>query len=381
MTHACADSRDHDHDLSSSAASAFAQSYAQAREQFLGAVAASQTYPCAAAGPDGEALFTDVAWIGDPAARDVIVVLSAVHGVEGYCGSGAQVDLARRPVRLASDQALLLVHAINPYGFAWDRRVTEEGCDLNRNFVDFEAGAPDNPGYLALAGHLLPASLEPDALAAAEKALGALRAQMGEHAFQIARKSGQYVDAKGMFFGGTAPTGARRVLEAIAGDLRLADRRFVTVIDLHTGLGPYGYGEIQSENDPGSLCHRLGAAMFGPALTSPALGTSYSVPVTGTLQLMWERLRGDGRYVYGCLEFGTFDQEASRRAYRLDHWHHGHGDGDPHSALGRQARAAMRAQFYPEDQAWKEMVLFRSRQIVRQASDFMAALPDESPAP
>jgi len=375
---------DHDADLSDSAASVFAQSYAQARALFLDAVSEPLAYPCAATGPDGEPLFTDIAWIGDPAARDVLVVLSAVHGVEGYCGSGVQVDLAQRPVRLADDQAVLLIHAVNPYGFAWDRRVTEEGCDLNRNFVDFEQGAPDNPGYPSLAEHLLPLSLEPDAVAVAEQALETLRGQMGERAFQVARKSGQYVDPKGMFFGGREPAGARLALEAIARDLGLAERRFVTVIDLHTGLGPYGYGEVQSENEPDSLCHQLGAAMFGPALTFPALGTSYSVPVTGTLQLMWERLRGDGRYVYGCLEFGTFDQEASRRAYRLDHWHHGYGGGDPHSDLGRQARAAMRAQFYPEDQAWKEMVLFRSRQIVRQAAQGMAALSashSESPAP
>lgn len=369
------DGHDHDADLSASAASVFTQSYAEARALFLDSVTTPLTYPCAAAGPDGEALFTDAAWIGDPAARDVIVVLSAVHGVEGYCGSGVQIDLARRPIPLSDDQALLLVHAVNPYGFAWDRRVTEEGCDLNRNFVDFDRGAPDNPGYPSLAEHLLPRSLEPDALAAAEQALAALRSEMGEHAFQVARKSGQYVDPRGMFFGGHGPAGARLTLEAIARDLDLAGRRFVTVIDLHTGLGPYGYGEVQSENEPGSLCHQLGAAMFGPSMTSPALGTSYSVPVNGTLALMWERLRGDGRYVYGCLEFGTFDQEASRCAYRLDHWHHGYGDGDPHSLLGRQARAAMRAQFYPEDQAWKEMVLFRSRQIVRQAASFSYESP------
>mgnify|MGYP001003423369 CR=1 FL=1 len=33
--------------------------------------------------------------------------------------------------------AMLFIHAINPFGFSWCRRVTEEGCDLNRNYLDF----------------------------------------------------------------------------------------------------------------------------------------------------------------------------------------------------------------------------------------------------
>lgn len=353
--------------LTQAAATCFPLSYAGARAEFRRrAPGEVRAYPSAATGPDGEPLWTDAAWIGAPDAQDVLVVLSGVHGVEGYCGSGVQQDLmaAFRP---RTGQALLLIHAVNPYGFAWDRRVTEEGCDLNRNFVDFSQPLPANPGYEAIADLLLPKSREPEALAEAEAALAAYRAQVGEHAFQMARKSGQYVDPKGMFFGGFAPSAAQNTLGAIAAEYGLERRRFVTILDIHTGLGPYGYGEAQSENEADTASHRLATQMFGPSLTFPELGTSFSVPINGSLQLFWERLRGDGRYVYICLEFGTFSQEASRLAYRLDHWHHAYGTGDPHDDIGRAARAAMRAQFYPEDLEWKEMVLFRTRQVAQQA--------------
>ena len=58
---------------------------------------------------------------------------------------------------------------------------------------------------------------------------------------------------------------------------------------------------------------------------------------------------------------------AQRRqpAFRADHWLHKYGD-----PLGTEAgpvRAAMRRQFYPETDDWKEAVLFRGHQIVRQA--------------
>jgi hypothetical protein len=73
----------------------------------------------------------------------------------------------------------------------------------------------------------------------------------------------------------------------------------------------------------------------------------------------------DTRLTMCTLEFGTFDRESGQRAFRADHWLHKYGD-----PLGKEAvpvRAAMRRQFYPDTDDWKEAVLFRSHQLVRQA--------------
>lgn len=69
----------------------------------------------------------------------MLALQSATHGVEGFAGSACILDLLRTGAarELPPDTALLLVHAINPWGFAWIRRTTAEGVDLNRNFVDF----------------------------------------------------------------------------------------------------------------------------------------------------------------------------------------------------------------------------------------------------
>ena len=357
-------------DVSQAAAACFAVAYAGARERFVSAAAGgAEAYSLSALGPDGGALFTDCCWIGPRDAERVIVILSATHGVEGYCGSGVQVDwlLSGAGKLLAPDQAVLLVHGLNAYGFAWDRRVTEEGCDLNRNCVDFLGTLPENAGYEELSSHLVPPSLDEATLADAERALGAYRSLHGQRAFEIAVKGGQYGDRSGMFFGGQAPSSARRRLEQIIEDYCLKARRFVTILDVHTGLGPFGYGEPQSEHDPTGVSHRLATELFGPSLTSPDLGSSFAVPVTGTLQMLWDRVFGDGKYVYICLEYGVFEQAGNRAAYRLDHWHHRYGDGDPHSEFGRRVRKTMRNQFSSDRNDWREMVLFRARQIFSQA--------------
>ncbi len=135
----------------------FAADYSEARDKFLAAarVAGAMTYRYdnPAKGPRGEALSTDVARLGPDDASRVVVTISSTHGVEGYCGSGFQVDWLASvgAAGLPKDTAAVFVHAINPYGFAWTRRVTEEGNDLNRNYVDHSKPYPVNEGYLEIA--------------------------------------------------------------------------------------------------------------------------------------------------------------------------------------------------------------------------------------
>ena len=118
---------------------AFSSDYADARRRFQAAASAIgapvRSYENPNRGPAGEVLATDCAWIGPEDAGRVLMLLSATHGVEGFCGSGCQIDWMSGDRRLPDDTAALVVHAINPHGFAWIRRVTEEGCDLNRNYI------------------------------------------------------------------------------------------------------------------------------------------------------------------------------------------------------------------------------------------------------
>lgn len=360
------------HSALSAARAAFPRSYADARKRFLALAADARSYRSPAAGPDGQPLFTDVALFGPPDAANLLVTVSAMHGVEGYCGSACQIDWMTEEMqsRLPMDTAMLLVHAINPYGYAWDRRVTEEGCDQNRNFVDFNAKVPDNPGYDDLAGHLVPPALEGPAFERAEAAIALYRQNHGELAFQVARKSGQYRHQGGMFFGGFGPTSARATLESIAVDYRVAERRRVIVIDFHTGLGPFGYGELQCEQATGMDGYRRAVDAFGESVTSPDLGSSSSIALHGTAAEFWERILGD-RHIYTCLEFGTYDPERGRRVLRQDHWLATHRPDDMDTEVGRGIRAQTRLHYFPQAEEWKEMVIFRARQVARQAVAYL----------
>ncbi|WP_158237658.1 DUF2817 domain-containing protein [Bradyrhizobium forestalis] len=353
-----------------SVATSFSADYRQAREKFLRALPQARPFVLANfLGPQNEELAIDSAWVGDPKAQCVLVIISGTHGPEGFCGSGIQIDWLAllEEGRLPDGVALLFIHGLNPHGFAWDRRVTQEGCDLNRNFVDFAAGAPPNPGYDELRAHFVPPALQGPSFEVAREAIRQFKLEHGERAFQIARKAGQYSDPDGMFFGGFNRSWSACTLEAIANVYGLASRKFVAIIDVHTGLGPYGYGELQSEHVAASSSQAVADRMFGPSVTSADLGTSASIPIHGSLQLFWERLLGDGRHLYLCLEYGTFDTESAQRVLLADQWLHVHGGGDRTAAFGREVRSRMRAHFCPDDPSWKEAVLFRGRQVLRQA--------------
>ena len=355
----------------------FAASYAQARGKFLAACAAHGVAPRAydnpLPGPEGEALACDAAWFGPEDARGVFMLLSATHGVEGFCGSACQVDWLRNdgPRQLPEGVAVLLVHAINPHGFAWLRRVTEEGCDLNRNYVDFDRPLPDNPGHDALVHCFVPATLEPEVLARTEAEIRAWRRAHGERAFQDARKAGQYKHAHSVFFGGFAPTWARRTLECIAADHNLSGRSMSAIVDYHTGLGPFGYGEPICGHRPDSVGLRRVMAMYGDSVGMPALGTSASIPLHGTSRELWDRVLGDA-YTYVALEYGTYSPDDGLRALRADHWLHWKGEVRWHDELTRRIKSGIRRQFYPDGADWKEMVLWRSRQVQRQSLEGVA---------
>ena len=74
---------------------AFSSSYEQARVKFLEATPIAglsvQSHVHPLKGRDGENLAMDVARDGPMDAQNLLIVSSACHGVEGYCGSGVQV--------------------------------------------------------------------------------------------------------------------------------------------------------------------------------------------------------------------------------------------------------------------------------------------------
>src|SRR5262245_4659185 len=348
----------------------FSSSYAAAREKFLaaagGAGARVESFRHPLRGPAGEMLFTDVATLGPEDASRVLLSISATHGVEGHCGSGAQVATFAEGAlaALGRDTAAVAVHAINPHGFAWSRRVTEDNVDLNRNFVDHARPYPVNAGYLELRESICPPMWTEESRRAAELAFDAYRERHGAMAFQQAISGGQYGDPEGIFFGGHAPTWSNRTLRRIFA--RVAEHaRHLAVVDYHTGLRPYGHGELINPGAPDDPAFdRLVDWLGHNDVTSPSLGTSSSAPLVGTNNFGMAEAAAGAAVTMVAVEYGVKPLTETFDALRADNWLHVHGDfATPEAG---EIKRQMRAAFYGDADDWKGMIVERAFDVLKR---------------
>ena len=356
----------------------FSSSYAQARERFLAAAgplaARVQSYPVDAVGSQGEALATDVALIGDADAPRVLIMTSATHGVEGFCGAGCQLALLDDAPMLERARragvALLLVHAVNPYGFSWISRTDEGNVDLNRNAQPFDGGPlPANPGYAELHGLLLPPEWPPT-----EQNRQAIARHVEEHGLPATTQAvsrGQYTHADGLFYGGERHAASllnlRRILQEHA-----SRHARIGWIDVHTGLGPRGHGEkiyAGRRDDKEVARARL---WWGSDIAVPYQGSSASVDITGHLAGLVDQACPDSTSTSMALEFGTQPWSDVVQALRGRNWLRAHPEaGD---VLRRDILQATLDAFYCGQDDWHGMVLGQSRVAVLQA---LCGLEDE----
>lgn len=343
----------------------FADNYDQARQRFLGAAIArgarihSDVHPTEL-GAQGEALAIDCALVGSDAATHLLVITSGVHGVEGFCGSGCQLALLHDEellARLASaGVALLLIHAINPYGFSHLRRVNEDNIDLNRNFLDFDASPPPERGYADIHDLLLPESWPPDeaAIAALQKAW----VTMGEKRLVQAVSSGQSVRPDGLFYAGREASWSHRILRNI---MRKFGESHETVVwmDLHTGLGPRGHGEKIFDGADDAARVALARQIWGADVVSPAAGQSVSTDVRGSVGSVLHLEAPHARTVCVAMEFGTRHFTQVLDALRGDQWLHNHPLATPSQRAA--IKAALKDAFYVDADDWRGMVVAQTR--------------------
>ncbi len=348
----------------------FAADFSGARARFLAAAAAAgartETMRHPLRGPAGEMLACDVARLGPPRATKALVTISATHGVEGYCGSGAQTASLREGLfaDLPPDTCAVAIHAINPHGFAWTRRVTEDNVDLNRNFVDHSAPYPVNAGYEELRTAICPPRWDEATCAEARARHAAYAAAHGRMALQQAVSGGQYSDPDGVFFGGHAPTWSNRTLRRIFAALG-EHAREIAVIDYHTGLGPYGHGElITSARVNPAAYERLCAWLGKDEITSPDLGNSSSAPLVGVNSAGMRAAAPGAQVSVVALEFGVRPLDRTLDALRADAWLHAHGEVG--SAEWRAIKAELREVFYGDEPRWKEMIVARGFDVTRR---------------
>ncbi len=347
----------------------FAADFWRARERFRQAAgergARLQSYPIDAPGPNGETLSVDTAYFGGPAPAGVLLVSSGIHGVEGLAGSALQLAFIHELAHAASGRTgILLVHALNPYGFAHLRRANEHNVDLNRNCLQSFPG-PDNETYAVFVDLLHPRSLRAHAdFFTTRLLLRALR--YGHAATQQAIAGGQYAFADGLFYGGDRRQPSIDIYERILHDTPVTKARLVIHCDVHTGLGSYAeYQLLPTQPLEAATLQQLRQWFGDRAVVASAGPASVNYSASGSVRELSTRVLSGARVYALTLEFGTFAPLRVLRALRWENWLHHHGGSD--SVFGRKIKAELLQCFCPRAARWRYAVVSKGLVVLQQA--------------
>ena len=347
----------------------FSPSYEEARQRFrslAGDAGHLASYPVDALSPSGGELTMDVARIGPADARRLLIVSSGTHGAEGFFGSAVQLAFLGSGGELPPDTALLLIHAVNPFGFSHLRRVNEENVDLNRNFLlDGEDYSGSDPGYAEFDPMLNP----PTPPGGLEFFLLRSVWNIMVHGLPALKNSlaqGQYDFPMGIFFGGSGPSASKRIFtEELEGWVGDAER--ILHLDFHTGLGKWGTYVLAAGGEVQDAERRALASHFGDCvqMLDPG-GVLYEIRGEfGT----WCKSRFPDRTYHALLaEFGTYSilrvLGALRKENRATHW------GD--DASQAEARKELLEVFAPANPSWRRLVTREGLQIIRQGMELLS---------
>lgn len=342
----------------------FSPDYETARGRFRTAAtaagAALHAIALPAQGPRGETLGIDIAWVGAAHPRRVFLHTSGLHGVEAYTGSAVQLALLDAPTAPGPDDALILVHVLNPYGMAWLRRTNENNVDLNRNFLltgEPWSGVPDL--YRTLDPLLNPASApsrDGFALRAATAA-----ARYGFHRVKQAVAEGQYEFPRGLFFGGRElQAGPKLYTEWLR--RHLGEANYVFALDLHTGLGRRGTDTVADAHGNATPRDTLGAALERRFVDVDEPSVAYTVRggLGASLPIVLPQPRTD----FVLQEIGTYPPLHVLHALREENRWHFFGDG----SIVHPAKQRLREALCPTAVEWRRRAVALGTALAQAAA-------------
>lgn len=353
----------------------FSQHYTQARQHFINAAqnvnAEIISHKVSARGVNGEDLYIDVATLGSKNPDQTLLLTSGLHGVEGFFGSAVQrqwlENFKANPIDLGTS-AVVLVHALNPYGFAWQRRTNENNVDLNRNFLlSHQSYQGSHPLLQEIPWLQQPASPSNKFFSFELYSIWSIL-RYGFKNIQGCLQSGQFDYPHGLFWGGhkLEETG-QIVREHIDAWTRQAPKIFH--IDYHTGLGKYGYCHLLTfgEEEFKQTFWLLGRFATGPnAIYTTLIGGGK--PEGSFAHFMSHHFAAaHKKYTYMAAEYGTHSVLQGFKALYHENRFHQHM-GPQHDA----AKKALMEFFCPTDPKWRKKCLDDSQLTITRALQVIA---------
>lgn len=231
----------------------FYETYPDCRKAFISsATKASEKYDSVEVGKFKVESKVDndlsVDWCYIPASvnnEKLLIINSGLHGIEGYTGSAIQLMFMDKILNAnqLENMGVLFIHGLNPYGFKYHRKVTENNVDLNRNCVTHtDMYKSKNDGYKKLTSLLMPeGTVDTRSMRNQYFYLLAIYKIIQESmpVLRQAALQGQYDFDKGIYYGGQEYEPQIALLKPFLKE-KMNEYNMVLNVDLHTAYGERG---------------------------------------------------------------------------------------------------------------------------------------------
>jgi len=312
-------------------------------------------------------------------AKKLIIMSSGIHGIEGFAGSAVQRYFMSEVLdgEMLQNMGVLLIHAINPCGFKYGRRVSENNVDMNRNFdINKDLFATKNEDYGKIDQFLNPqnkskAGYFGNAFFFIKSVYYILHYSM--KTLRESTLKGQYEIENGIFFGGSDFETQKGWLEHLILE-KTRDYEYIFVIDLHTGYGERGKLHFLPGNVQDKKRKALLENLFKDiAIDWPNTEKQFIMVRGGFRDYVGNLIPDDKKYIGTVFEFGTLNSHKIVGSVRslqnviLENqgFHHGYKN----SKMEDIVKKRFREMFFPSSKLWRS-------QIMKQTSEILPVLID-----
>lgn len=304
--------------------------------------------------------------------KNLYLIFSGVHGIEAYTGSALSAQFMEKELpNLNREQTgILLVHSLNPYGFKYHQRCTENQVNLNRNC----SASPDlykmkNPTSIELSTKFIPSTPLTDRPA---PLLRQMRKDQGQVYFGDILMDdfikgvgpGQYESVFGLEYGGTGPEPQIAELTKLLQKIMPAYKD-ILLFDVHTGLGDRGRLHLLTGDPKICINPSLLREILDPEIDSEIYdftdndADGFYETFGATNDLVAELTGPLQRVCALTLEFGTLGHTFENQIDSLDRWLLEHQV--THFGGSEQIRKEIEElnleKFFPADPDWQRTVL------------------------
>jgi hypothetical protein len=362
--------------LQAAPSSWFPASYRESRERFQElareAEAAPFTWQMAARGPREEPLAIDVARWGHENATRWLLLTTGIHGSEAPFGSAVLFRLLQQlqEEEPHQDVGILLIHALNPFGFAWTRRTNEDNIDLNRNgLLPTESYTGAHPLY-----HHVYHAFDPHR----RKRMDSFYLQAWwlimrhtKAALQASLPVGQYEYPRGLFFGGKGLSESLLHLQQHLPTL-MPDAEEVMHLDFHTGLGRWAQCKLLIDMPETDADAQWIAQWSPPGVIESAANNRTAYHARGSLgPWMKQVVFPHARYRYAAAEFGTYGSVSVLRSLVKEL--QAHYAYEPEHRYYEWTKKLIRETFVPASPIWRQATLEKGYSLCRNAQQALVS--------